>query len=617
MLFSSADTLRPDEDAARMFIEGMNAGVWTWNLQTEEVWWSDAMYHMLGYRSGEVRIDRIHFMTQIVHPQDVAALEAAVQHVISTRASTRVELRLKHRDLGYQWFKCGGKVNFDMAGQPMKLYGSMIHINDRKVLEERVQMVVEGVEAGIWEWDIVHNTIWWSDRLYALLGYDKDEIRTDNGTFLRKNTHPEDREKMLEALQHHLQKRLQYKVELRIRHKTLGYLWFDCAGKCRFDEQGNPVKMIGSMINCNDRKKLEVKMAHSAFLLNETGRISKVGGWEIDLEQNRAYWSKTTYDIHESDYDFEPDMQSALNFFHPDHRQKIVSAIKNACENGRRFEQDLLFVTAKNRTIWVKTYGEPVFGKSGRISKLRGVLMDIDEAKKNELELKHTIELLASKNEQLSNFSHILTHNLRNHAGNVSLIAGMLATETDPAERAEMTENLMRVSERLNGALDDMGDAIRDSEQNTLQKEMLSFSEMYDEIREVLSQTLEANRIRIRATFEVSHIHFPRIYLESILMNLISNAVKYRDRECQPEIGICTFVDRESGRICLECADNGVGIDLALHGDQLFNLYKTFHANQDAHGVGLFLIRTQIESQGGTISVNSTPGKGACFRVCF
>jgi len=133
---------------------------------------------------------------------------------------------------------------------------------------------------------------------------------------------------------------------------------------------------------------------------------------------------------------------------------------------------------------------------------------------------------------------------------------------------------------------------------------------------EILESEILANTAVVKFDFEVETIVFPKIYLESILLNLVANAVKYRQPSIAPEILLKTYTG-ENGRTVLECTDNGVGINLDLYGTKIFGLYKTFHNNKDAHGVGLFLVKTQVESQGGLISVESIPGKGSTFKIIF
>jgi signal transduction histidine kinase len=103
--------------------------------------------------------------------------------------------------------------------------------------------------------------------------------------------------------------------------------------------------------------------------------------------------------------------------------------------------------------------------------------------------------------------------------------------------------------------------------------------------------------------------------LDSILINLLSNAIKYRYPERRPLIRLHTWL--ENHRVNLRISDNGLGINLKRHQDKIFGLYKTFHRNSEARGVGLFMIKSQIEALGGAISVKSQPNQGTTFHIIF
>ena len=108
-------------------------------------------------------------------------------------------------------------------------------------------------------------------------------------------------------------------------------------------------------------------------------------------------------------------------------------------------------------------------------------------------------------------------------------------------------------------------------------------------------------------------INFVPAYIESVLLNLISNAIKYRQFEKELMVKIDAGITDGKKYFCV--ADNGQGLDLEKYGDELFGMYKTFHGNEDALGFGLFLTRSQIEALDGRIEVKSEVGAGTCFKV--
>ena len=104
-------------------------------------------------------------------------------------------------------------------------------------------------------------------------------------------------------------------------------------------------------------------------------------------------------------------------------------------------------------------------------------------------------------------------------------------------------------------------------------------------------------------------------FLDSVLLNLIDNAFKYRSDDRRTVLTLSA--QSEGDYVVLSIADNGKGIDLKQHGSKVFGLYKTFHGNRDARGMGLYIVKSQMEDMGGRIEVESEVEKGTTFKVYF
>ena len=129
-----------------------------------------------------------------------------------------------------------------------------------------------------------------------------------------------------------------------------------------------------------------------------------------------------------------------------------------------------------------------------------------------------------------------------------------------------------------------------------------------------LRANIEATDARINADFSAAtEISYIPAYLESIFQNLLTNSLKYRHPDRNPVIKCHTFKD--GSNIYLTFEDNGLGIDLDRYGEELFGMYKTFHLNKDAKGIGLFITRNQIEALGGSIQVASVVNAGTKFSI--
>lgn len=221
---------------------------------------------------------------------------------------------------------------------------------------------------------------------------------------------------------------------------------------------------------------------------------------------------------------------------------------------------------------------------------------------------------VSRKKQQVENFAYITSHNLRSPSAN--LVALIRDLEEADAERKELImPHLVKSGNLLMRTLDDISQVLTQS--HPLQDaRKTSFSELVDEIKLELSHEIEEAHAEIIERFEeCPSIVYAPDHLDSIFINLISNAIRYRHPDRQPIIELKTWV--YDGSVFLECKDNGLGIDLPKHGENMFRLYKTFHHHPEAKGIGLFLVRHQLESLDGSIDVGSRVGEGTTFVIKF
>ena len=227
---------------------------------------------------------------------------------------------------------------------------------------------------------------------------------------------------------------------------------------------------------------------------------------------------------------------------------------------------------------------------------------------------------LANKISHLEELSYMIAHNLRGPAGNIKMMAArLIIDDNDPAVEVEIftKEEASDIIYQSSISLSDSLDTLMELTQIKLNKDIT-----YDEcdiavtVKNITSQLQAAifeKRAEIILVIEVCSVSYPKVYLESILYNLTSNALKYSHANVPPHITISTQLINE--KVCLTVKDNGLGIDLERYGDKVFKLNKIFHQGFDSKGVGLFLTKSQIESLGGSITVKSKHNKGCEFIV--
>ena len=233
---------------------------------------------------------------------------------------------------------------------------------------------------------------------------------------------------------------------------------------------------------------------------------------------------------------------------------------------------------------------------------------------KQKLQLEILNQNLENKNKQLSTFAHIASHNLRAPVSNLMGLRDFYKGNTDLADKAMLFSKVEVVIDRLNETLNDLIDSVKIQGNKEIVHDALIFETVFTKTLAILDPQITASKAVITADFsQAPNIEYPKLYLESILLNFLSNSIKYRAPDRIAHIHFSTEIN--NNQIELLVSDNGLGIDLKKYGQQLFGLNNTFHRHPDAKGVGLFMTKTQIEAVGGSVTVESQVNKGTAFKI--
>lgn len=258
----------------------------------------------------------------------------------------------------------------------------------------------------------------------------------------------------------------------------------------------------------------------------------------------------------------------------------------------------------------------PLIEDEGNVTGLIGFSLDISNLKQKEEELRKLINVTSLQNKKLIDFTHIISHNLRSHTANFSMLLEFLVNEKDESEKERMINMLVNTSDNLLETLDNLNDVITINSNSSRKKTPLRINKKIKLVSSRIKKLLKENSATIINNIaDSTYISTVPSYMDSILMNFITNAIKYKHPDRDPIIILST--KKESNYTILSIEDNGLGIDLKKHGEKLFGMYKTFHNIPNAKGIGLYITKNQIESMNGKITTNSTVGKGTKFNIYF
>jgi len=471
--------------------------------------------------------------------------------------------------------------------------------------------IIDHINAGIWEFNINTKDVKWSDGFYTILGYKPGEIECSYNFFLENLIYHHDRPLFLKAINGRNGDNVAT-VQIRLLTKSAGYQWFESTTR-KWEDKG-VAKFTGSFININTAKIASLRSAQNDFFFTETSVIAKLSGFEIDVASMKIDLSKEAFDIYELNDQSKLSIEEAVSFFEPQYRPLLNEAIDNAIKFCKPFDMELLFRTARNNVTWVRTKGIPIIDDYAQCIKVRGIFQDVDGIKRKGLALQSAVNQLNDQNKRLQNFAYIVSHNLRSHTGNLRFMVNLFEESDSEDERTEVFAHIKSISNSLTTTIEHLNEIVKIHTEIDQEKQTLEFEEVFKMVMGALQSNIESTSAKIEYDFsKCPVISYIPAYLESILQNLLTNALKYRHPDRRPEVMVRTVKDHNHVYMTFE--DNGVGIDLERYGDKVFGMYKTFHQNSDAKGIGLFITRNQVESLGGSIKVDSTVNVGTKFTI--
>ena len=239
-----------------------------------------------------------------------------------------------------------------------------------------------------------------------------------------------------------------------------------------------------------------------------------------------------------------------------------------------------------------------------------------DEEKQKELFLQDSLKIIHEQNKKLVNFAHIVSHNLRSHTGNLEMVSNFIEECDTEYEQRLLLDNVKQISKQLSETISQLNEVLVTQSQVQQPKVRICFDDMLTKVKSLIQSELVLSGARIKSNFtSCESVYYIPAYLESILINLLSNAIQFRKPEVCPEITLSSWI--ENNKIILQIEDNGIGIDLEKYKYKLFGMHHTFHKHTSGKGFGLFLIKNQLDLMGSKIEVESQENIGTTFKITF
>ena len=320
--------------------------------------------------------------------------------------------------------------------------------------------------------------------------------------------------------------------------------------------------------------------------------------------------------IGKDDYEYAANKNISTEF--ADRRKQVFNEVVST-GISKSFED--LHIKSDGKQVFILRKYYPVFNKKKELEMILGYGLDITSIKESELAAKRSEEQLLLVNaklqknySQLMQYSYVVSHNLRAPIANLVGLSNFFSPSENEKNNT-IINHIKESSERIDTILKDLNSILSVREEINHSMDKISLFKVFNEVTSDLKQEIEdANALISTNISENCFIYSINSFMHSVFYNLISNALKYRDRNRDCIISVNVNFDVK--QVTLTFVDNGIGIDLVKHKDKIFGLYKRFHKDvAEGTGVGLHLIKEQIETLGGNITIKSELGKGTTFQV--
>ncbi|MGK7396804.1 MAG: PAS domain S-box protein [Candidatus Cyclobacteriaceae bacterium M3_2C_046] len=526
------------------------------------------------------------------------------------------KLKLYIYDKEILWFESSAAPIYNIHH---KLLGVIITFKDitlamraeleRKESEDRFHSLADNISQLTWMAYPDGAIFWCNKRWFDYTGTTLPEME---GWGWTKILHPEHLESVVKQIRLAWQSGEKWENTIPLKGKNNDYRWFLCRVLPIKDQQGKVIRWIGTNTDITENKLLQEKNRNEHDLLKTIVDSIPVMLVIYDPElktirANKAFEKLTGWN--------EDDQQNIMERAYPDQEYRaMVQKYMQSLQSGFR---DFKFMTKWGKSI--ETSWANVSIPDGRQV---GIGIDISTRKSMENEILSANQLLEHKNMQLNrlnefmeNLLYMAAHDLRSPVKNLQIMMDLINNAKSTQDKTNYFPSLKKMIDRLANVIQGMSEIIRAQQDVSQQFRSIDLANTLNELIHDFDQEVKACGGEIHYEIKgLKTISYNEIFLESILKNLITNAIKYRDDQKQLEVHIS--VERLAHHVLLTVQDNGIGINLEYNKNLLFRPFKRLTDKASGTGIGLFIIKNFIERNGGYIKVESKEGHGSQF-YCY
>ncbi|MBC3540876.1 PAS domain S-box protein [Rufibacter sediminis] len=616
----SEKELRESNDRFYYATMATHDAVWDLDVVNFKINWGIGFERLFGYKAQEFGPE-LDFWALQVHPDDLERVNASLDKAIASddQEFWREEYRFRKSNEEYAIVIDQGTVLRNEEGKAVRIIGAIQDVTEQTLREQelrRLSVVAREMVNGILIMKPDLSIQWINPAFTRTFGYSLEEVVGKKpATFLPG---PETDPESVDLLNNKAMSSEPAECDIALYSKSGDKLWIRMLVQPQFDSEGRLESVFALSTDITQLKAEEQQLrllesvitnAKDAVIINE---VTSDHPQELKIIFVNDAFSRITGYATEEALGRKPVFLNG-----PDTNVDTLRELQQNMAQGQPCEAELENYRKDGSKFWTQVLLIPMFNRQQQITHWISMLRDITNRKHYEQEREVLISELTQNNADLKQFTFITSHNLRAPLANLTGIANLIETDAIPEGRNRvLIQKFKESTVQLNTIIDDLLEVLVIKDNPHTNKEKVDLAEAFEKVVVSVDGLLTEKDFRLTTDFsQVPQVYYNAGYLHSILLNLLTNAIKYRSPDRPLRIDITT--EKVNGCEKLYFSDNGLGIDLKRYGERIFGLYQRFHQHKDSKGMGLYIAHSQAKAMGGNLSVTSEVDKGTTFILEF
>ena len=612
--------LRETHQRVDLAASAAELGFWLWDIVRDEIWVSEKERALFGFEPSEkVDIDRFR---KAIHPDDRDSMRKAVENSLNAGMEYEAEHRVILPNGQIRWLATRGRVEFSGDGKPTRMRGVSLDVTPRKLgeealseSEERFRIVADAAPVLIWMAGVDKLCTFFNKPWLEFTGR---SIEQELGNGWAEGVHPDDLQKCLEVYTQAFDARQPFVMQYRLRRHDGEYRWVSDQGVARHTAQGGFAGYIGSCVDVTELMRKEEALREFEERVVLAAQAAHLGVWEMDPGTNEVWMSDSARTLFQFDPETRVDHAALQDRVHPEDRALRDSAVKHAIETQGGYEIEYRLSLPDGTLRWMASRGRYVTGRNRKGARLIGVSRDITPRKLAEAEaLRHREELghlgrVAAMGELAASIAHELNQPLSGIVSNAA--AGERFIDRGDVDLRELRDLLGDIIADGRRA----GDVIRGIQSMVKKgiptRQRVNLNDLVMNVARIVNPNAMLQSCQVETLLEpdLPAIEADPIQLQQVLLNLVINSFDAMRETPLSHRKVVIVTERNADdAIRASVRDYGVGISEESR-DRLFDHFFTTKAQ--GLGMGLAIVRSIVESHGGTIAAENVEGGGAQFH---